>query len=70
MWEDWAVKYMKISEMLAVIDKVAASCPDLASAEASAVLTEFSEAMKAWNEKSLGAFVKLVDAAMQRYANR
>jgi hypothetical protein len=61
---------MKIREVRAVIEQVAASHRRLASAESAAALIEFSEAIKPWDDKTVAAFVKLAEGGAQSYTKR
>ncbi len=59
-----------ISDLRVVLDKIAASHPNLVSSDTAAVLVEFSKAVEPWNDKTISAFIKMASAATRSYTNR
>lgn len=59
-----------ISDLRVVIDKIAASNPNLVSSETASILVEFSRAVEPWNDKTISAFIKMASEATRSYTNR
>jgi hypothetical protein len=61
---------MRIREVRAVLEHLAASHHRLGSLDSAAALNEFSEAIKPWDDKTVAAFVKLAEGSGKSYTER
>lgn len=61
---------MKIRDVRAALVQVAAGHERLSASESAAVLREFGEAIKQWDEQTVAAFVKLTKGSTGRPTKR
>jgi hypothetical protein len=61
---------MKIRDVRAVLVEIATSHERLFASESAAVLREFGEAIKQWDEQTVAAFVKLTKGSTGRPTKR